>query len=447
MLGAKGTRWSSRRRIAQVLLCVLVGVWALGDVAAQSYDRILRSRVRSMFDQLTKEVTKKYYDPAFGGVDIDEHFRRASDALNRAATYSQALTVIAQALTDLNDSHLYFDPPSRTSAVDYGWRQRIIGETCLVTAVRPGSDAAAKALKPGDTLLSIEGYAPTRGNLWKLDYIFYILNRFASIRVVARSPGAEPRVLDIAARVRPFARKLDLTTPEGIFDVLVELDNGPVRHRFREKGGIVIWQMSAFDLAPADIDDVMRRKVADAKALVLDLRGNGGGYVDTLERLVGHFFDRDVHIADLKGREKMPPMTSKKRRGEPFGGKVVVIIDSQSGSAAEVFARVMQLERRAVVIGDRSEGAVMQAEPFVGKVSAGADSVIVFGASITTADVILADGGRLEHVGVTPDELLLPTSADLAAGHDRVLVRAVELAGGHVSLEASGLLFPFEWRK
>jgi carboxyl-terminal processing protease len=447
MLPAKVTRWNARRRIAQALLCFLLGAWAWRDVAAQSYDRVLRGRVRSMFDQIAKEVSDKYYDPAFGGVDIEAHFRRASEALDQAATYSQALTVIAQALTDLNDSHLYFDPPSRTSAVDYGWRQRIVGDTCLVTAVRPESDAAAKALKPGDTLLSIEGYTPTRGNLWKLDYIFYILNRFASIRVVAKSPGGEPRALDIEARVRPFARKLDLTTPEGISDVLAELDNGPVRHRFREKGGIVIWQMAAFDLAPADIDDTVRRNVAGANGLVLDLRGNGGGYVDTLQRLVSHFFNRDVHIADLKGREKMPPLTAKKRRGKAFGGKVVVIVDSQSASAAEVFARVMQLEKRAVVIGDRTEGAVMQAQSFLGKVSAGPDSVIVFGASITTADVILSDGRSLEHVGVTPDELLLPTPADLAAGHDRVLMRAVELAGGHLSLEASGRLFPFEWRK
>jgi hypothetical protein len=77
----------------------------------------------------------------------------------------------------------------------------------------------------------------------------------------------------------------------------------------------------------------------------------------------------------------------------------------------------------------------------------GTGTILVYGASITDADLIMTDGKSLEHVGVTPDEVLLPTGADLAAGRDPVLARAVGLAGGKISPEAADKLFPIQWPK
>jgi len=58
----------------------------------------------------------------------------------------------------------------------------------------------------------------------------------------------------------------------------------------------------------------------------------------------------------------------------------------------------------------------------------------------------MKDGKSLEHVGVVPDELLLPTAADLAAGRDPVLARAITLLGGSLDAAAAGKLFPVEWK-
>jgi C-terminal processing protease CtpA/Prc len=161
--------------------------------------------------------------------------------------------------------------------------------------------------------------------------------------------------------------------------------------------------------------------------------------------MVGFFFDHDVKIADRKGRKEMKPQLAKTRGGDTFKGQVAVLIDSRSGSAAELFARLMQLEHRGTVLGDRSAGAVMEARFFPHK--SGVDVVAFWGLSITDADAIMSDGKSLEKRGVIPDEILLPTAADLAAKRDPVMARAADLVGVKLDAGKAGLLFPIEWRK
>jgi C-terminal processing protease CtpA/Prc len=110
-----------------------------------------------------------------------------------------------------------------------------------------------------------------------------------------------------------------------------------------------------------------------------------------------------------------------------------------------MFARIIQLEKRGTVIGDRSAGAVMQSLQYGHQL--GMETVTFYGASITNADIVMTDGKSLEHVGVRPDELLLPTGAALAAKQDPVLAHAVELLGFKLDPEKAGSLFPIEWRK
>ncbi len=52
---------------------------------------------------------------------------------------------------------------------------------------------------------------------------------------------------------------------------------------------------------------------------------------------------------------------------------------------------------------------------------------------------------RWEHIGVTPDDIVLPSAQDLAAGRDPVLAHAADLMGVTVTAEQAGKAFPYEW--
>jgi C-terminal processing protease CtpA/Prc len=123
----------------------------------------------------------------------------------------------------------------------------------------------------------------------------------------------------------------------------------------------------------------------------------------------------------------------------------VVVVDSESGSSAEIFARVMQLEKRGTIIGDQTAGAVMRSRIYSHQL--GVDIVVPHGASITDANVVMTDGKSLEGAGVTPDDLRLPTPEDLAARRDPILAHAASLVGLKLDPTKAGALFPVLWSK
>jgi C-terminal processing protease CtpA/Prc len=88
-------------------------------------------------------------------------------------------------------------------------------------------------------------------------------------------------------------------------------------------------------------------------------------------------------------------------------------------------ARVVQLERRGIVVGDRTAGAVMTSRVFGHSIGIG--SIASYADSITIGDVRMRDGASLEGAGVTPDEPVLPSALALASGRDPALARAIEV--------------------
>lgn len=409
---------------------------------AQSYDRIEKGRMKDILGVVKTEVKKNYYDTAYHGIEIEARFRAAEEKLEKATSTNQALGIIAQVLIDFNDSHLFFIPPSTNLAVEYGWRMQAIGDRVFITQVRPGSDAEAKGLKRGDEVIAIGGFKPSKKEIWKVMYYYNVISKRSKVLLSVLSPGAEvPRDLEINSKMKQRPKTITFTTYWKLGDDFYSEENDKLR--WIQVGDITIWRMPSFEYDP-DLTNGFVDRAKGSASLILDLRGNGGGYIKTMERMVGNFFDKDVKVADLKGRKKMDPSVAKTRGGSYFKGKLIVLLDSESASASEIFSKVIQLEQRGKVLGDVSAGAVMQSISYDGEV--GSDNIVMFAISITNADLIMTDGKSLEHIGVIPDEVIVPTGADLAAGRDVTLARAVELLGGKMTPEEAGKLFKFYWK-
>jgi C-terminal processing protease CtpA/Prc len=288
------------------------------------------------------------------------------------------------------------------------------------------------------------GYNLNRDDFYDLRYYYTTLAPRPAVELVLRSPEGVERTVMVESKVKVGKKIYDYAETNNHFedqDRKEELSDDATRSRIVERGDVAIWKLQRFNLDDGEIIRTIRT-VDKHKTLILDLRGNPGGYVDTLKMIVGSLFDKDIKIADRVTRKETKPMVAK-HRGNPFDGKLIVLVDASCASAAELMARVVQLEHRGTVIGDNTSGKVMESLHYSEEQNGG--TVFAYGFSITDADLIMSDGHSLEKTGVQPDELLLPIGADLAAGRDPVLAHAAGLAGVKLDPAEAGKLFPYVW--
>lgn len=432
-------------RLLSLLLCPLVLLFThVALIHAQEIRPIDRERAHVMLHQVKHEIERNYYDPSFHGVDLAVKADLAEALIDSATSLGGATAAIAQFAMSLDDSHTFFAPPATTVRVDYGWDMAMIGDSCLVTKVKPGSDAEAQGVRRGDMVLAINGYRPTRANIWQLLYVYRLLRPQPGLRVVLQHGADTPRQLDLAAHVTKGRLVVDLTGADGGEDVArlirdAEKESCELDPHWAEFGdSVVAVRLPTFDIS----DKLIRELLGHARghsALIVDLRDDAGGAISALRTLVSQVDSGDVMVAALHERDGADTLVAKGQGTDAFGGRVIVLVNSRSASASELFARVMQLTGRGTVLGDRTAGAVMRARFHVLTISV--ETAIAHGVNVTDADLTMADGGRLEGHGVIPDELILPSAADLAAGRDPVLARAFGLAGMTVTPEWAGQLF------
>ena len=430
-------------------LLALVGLLPAVGPAQTKISRYDRDRAKDMLAEIAADIRKHYYDPKFHGLDWDAKVREATEKIDKAESMNRALSHVAAALDTLNDSHTFFVPPRHPFLIDYGWQSQIIGDRCYVVRVHPQSDAEAKGLKPGDEVLAINGYVPDRSNLWKMEYVFNTLQPQAVLHLNLRDPAGSQRQLDVMTKFTELKHVIDLAGSRASTDIWefvreIERERHLMRARYVEMGDeLMILKLPQFFFSESEIGGMIG-KARKHKALILDLRGNPGGAVDTLKQLLTGTLENEARIGDRVTRDSSKPMVAKAGHN-PFTGKLVVLVDSKSASAAELFARVVQIEKRGVVMGDRTSGRVMETKRYSYRI--GHDTVVFFGASVTDADLVMTDGKSLERSGVLPDQVLLPTATDLASGQDPVLARAAEMLGVKLTAEAAGTMFPYEWPK
>lgn len=154
------------------------------------------------------------------------------------------------------------------------------------------------------------------------------------------------------------------------------------------------------------------------KALIVDLRGNLGGLMASMIGLSGMMSDKALTLGSYNSRAGNAPFVGV-AKAKNFKGRVVVLVDALSMSAAELFTAGLQGNNKAIVVGDRTGGKSLPANWT--KLSTGA--VLVY----PIADFITPKGVSLEGNGLEPDFKIALDRKSLLSGTDLQLQKALNV--------------------
>jgi carboxyl-terminal processing protease len=147
------------------------------------------------------------------------------------------------------------------------------------------------------------------------------------------------------------------------------------------------------------LEEVLAQQAPEPGAILLDLRGNGGGSLDAAVESLGLLLP-GAPLFSLIHRGRVMEVLSAPRAPRPYLGPVAALVDGDTASAAEMLAGALQAYRRGQVIGARTFGKGCVQEYF--------DDVVPSGVlRMTTLQFVLPSGKPLQQIGLTPD-LSLP---------------------------------------
>lgn len=160
-------------------------------------------------------------------------------------------------------------------------------------------------------------------------------------------------------------------------------------------------------------------KTQGVKRVVLDLRGNGGGYLSAAQDVAGLWLDRQVVVSERTDGKVVDELKSG---GDPIlaGLPTVVLVDGGSASASEIVAGALQDHKAATLIGEKTfgKGTVQQI------ISLAGGSQL----KVTIARWYTPNGKNITKEGITPNTAVKITPEDINAGRDPQLDAAVSAA-------------------
>ena len=114
---------------------------------------------------------------------------------------------------------------------------------------------------------------------------------------------------------------------------------------------------------PAEVEEAMTKLSEQGmQNLIIDLQGNGGGYLESAVQLASMFLEKGQMVVYTTGRRE-PKRTHYANRENNFKGRLVIMIDEESASSSEIFTGAIQDWDRGVIVGRRSFGKGLVQRP------------------------------------------------------------------------------------
>lgn len=373
---------------------------AAAPVAAPSRERARMNQ--RVFDRVWNEVRTVYYDPALHGVDWSAARRTYRPQALKAVDDRALYRTLRQMLALLDDDHAGAASPAiaRRQASQRQTRA-VIGLTLrpepesegryVVEQVREGSPADEAGIGLGWRLETSDA------GLW---YPEQDVHEGQPVSLVMLDDQDQRRSIVLNPRI---------------------MEARPAFVADRSRAGVVVLRVEGFEAGLGRWMGEQLSGLAPDDDVVLDLRGNPGGRLMEADAVLSCFLPADRAWATRTARSGQQ-IVLKTAGGcgdlaAPSDHDVAVLVDAQSRSAAELTPAALQEARRALVVGERTAGAVLISQ----------DSPLPDGGRLTLsrADFVTTGGVRLEKRGVQPDLAATATSEDRLAGRDVALEAAI----------------------
>ena len=403
---------------------------------------------RAILENVLSALRKRFYSPEKLNGDWHAAVERHKTQIESAATADEFEKAMSDLLAELHTSHVGFFHSSARRASSraalsaaYLADETPYGKRWIFQDVHSGGAASIAGIQAGDILLSVDGR-----EMIPPEHPVFAMGTQAEVGIVG---GDDERRVVAVNVARPKGKKLHFVEP-----TLVEA---------RQLGnGIGYLKIAMFpDMVGVKVANEISNAVAKlgaVESLIIDLRGNTGGGIGALRVMslltpdripVGFALDRRRVTANLESEKQgfrrfsripsstktlwllavqfAPAMMTKKpivlqTEGlgkQPFHGRIVLLVDRHTASAAEMIVAFARENKLATIVGERTAGRLLSATSV--KVGNG------FRLALPTGAYYTWKGSILEGTAIEPDELIEFDWRQMRLGRDLQLERAVGL--------------------
>lgn len=369
---------------------------------------------RSDIDKVSSVINKQPQTNTTADFSI---FWKAWNVLNEKSIYSDKTSdderiwgAISGLASSLNDPYTVFFPPEE----DKAFKEEVLGsfegigaeigiKDKVLTIIAPLKDTPAwnAGLKPGDKVLKIDNISTEN------------ISENKAVELI-RGPRGTTVVLTIVRVGENKTREISITRDR------VQIPT--IDAKLRNDGVFVISLYSFSENSPSLFRDALVEFIkSKSNKLIIDLRGNPGGYLEAAVTIGSWFIDEGETILKEDFGDGRKDKIYRSRGPRLFNKNlgIVVLVDGGSASASEILAGALREHGVATLVGDKTYGKGSVQE----LVKITEDTSI----KVTVANWLTPNGNSISLQGLEPDYKVIITENDIKNKLDPQLEKAVEI--------------------
>jgi len=373
------------------------------DTSSESFQKNLFSKEKSpinldLFNEVYKKVSENYY---------------GFDTLSEKELVSGMIKGFIEAFGDKHSEYFNIDETKKFNEVlsgDFEWIGAVVEKNdfgVIIDRIIAGSPAKEAGLLAGDIIAKANNEELKDMNLTNaVSKIRGAANTIVTLEILR--PGEKEIITKIVTR-----KKIDIPSTDG---------------KIIEGTNIGYIALSIFGEKTADDFDKVLTDLENKKitGLIIDLRDNGGGYLETAVSILSNFIEKDRVLVTTK--EKNPFLNksyfSYGNTRKPL--PIIVLINENSASASEITAGALKDYNLAILVGQKSYGKGSVQQPF--NLSDGSEIKITVAKWYTPKDY------GIDKVGIKPDIEVKFEKEDYENKYDRQLEEAKKVLSDFIKL-------------